>query len=237
MAQSEERKAPDRKKVAEQIAASLRETIVGGGLGPGDALPSERELASKFEVNRSSVREALLKLEAWGLIEIRHGGATRVRELVSAGLQILPFLLTTRGRVNRAILRDVHQLRSMFLGWCAEQAAIEADARDVERFEKALAAIDEAKGRPKELQRLDWAFFEALVAITGNRVLALIANVMGEVYERNAAVFLPLYEEGVFDPTHHAQAVAAIRARDAAAAGAAMRAHAATALRTVEREG
>lgn len=225
---------PDRKTVAEQIAASLRESIVGGRLNAGDALPSERELASKYEVNRSSVREALLRLEAWGLVEIRQGGATRVRELVSAGLQILPFLLTTRGRVNQAILRDVHEIRSMFLGWCAEQAALKADAHDVERLEKVLVAIGEAKGRPKVLQRLDWKFFEALVAITGNRVLSLIANVMGEVYERNAAVFLPLYERDVFEPAHHGKAVAAIRARNPVAARAAMQAHAATALRTGE---
>lgn len=224
----------DRKTVVEQIAATLRESILGGRLDAGAALPSERELASKFDVNRSSVREALLKLEAWGLVDIRQGGATRVRELVNAGLQILPFLLTTHGRVNRPILRDVHEIRSLFLGWCGERAALEANAGDVERLEKTLLEMEAAVDRPKVLQKLDWTFFEALVDISGNRVLSLLANVLGEVYERNAAAFLPIYERGVFDPKHHAAAVMAIRARNPEAAGAAMRAHAATAQRTLE---
>lgn len=224
----------DRKTVVEKIASSLRESILGGRLDAGAALPSERELASKFDVNRSSVREALLRLEAWGLVDIRHGGATRVRELVDAGLQILPFLLTTRGRVNRPILRDVHEIRSLFLGWCGERAALEAKAGDVDRLEKTLREMEEAAERPKALQKLDWVFFETLVDISGNRVLALLANVLREVYERNAAAFLPIYERGVFDSKHHAEAVTAIRARDSATAGAAMRAHASTALRTLE---
>ena len=82
-----------RLKLAEQLASSIRSAIIQGTYGPGDTLPSERDLAGQFEVNRSSVREAILRLEAWGLVEVKQGGGTRVRDfLTSAGLQVLPFL-------------------------------------------------------------------------------------------------------------------------------------------------
>lgn len=221
----------ERKKLADQIAASLREAIVGGRLTPGQALPSERELATRYEVNRSSVREALLRLEAWGLVEIRQGGATRVRDfLVSAGLQVLPFLVAPGGKVDHAMLRDLHELRSMFLGWTAERAAHLADAGAVARLDGIARALDDPKARPGELQQLDYGFFEELVRISGNRLLGLLSNVVREVYMSHRERFLPMYARGVFDASHHAKAVAAIRAGDAAAAAAAMRAHAQSAL-------
>ena len=87
-----------------------------------------------------------------------------------------------------------------------------------------------SRGRPSLSQELDYDFFEALVQITGNRPLLLFSNVVRAVYLRGRQRFLSLYAKEVFDPRHHERAVAAIRARDAVAAGAAMRAHATTAL-------
>lgn len=225
----------ERKKVADQIASSLQEAILGGRLSPGDALPSERELATRYEVNRSSVREALRRLESLGLVEIRQGGATRVRDfLVSAGLQVLPHLVQPEGRLDRDILRDLYEMRAMLLGWCAERAAVKADAEDVERLERIADALSEGRAGPAELQRLDYDFYEVLVQVIGNRVLALFSNVVREVYMSHADRFLPLYRAGVFDPANHRRAVEAIRARDPQGAGAALRAHADSALRALK---
>jgi GntR family transcriptional regulator, transcriptional repressor for pyruvate dehydrogenase complex len=225
-----------RRRVVEQVATSLREAIVGGRLSPGDPLPSERELASKFEVNRSSVREALHRLEAWGLVEIRHGGATRVRDfLVNAGLQVLPFVVESPGgRLDPQVLQDVHEIRAMLLGWCGEQAALKADAAAVERLRRLAAALEAPGVKAATLQKLDYDFFEELVKITGNRMLAFFANVVREIYLKNAARFEAMYRPGVFDPGHHRRAVLAIHARNAAKAGAAMRAHAESALSALE---
>ena len=48
--------------VAEQIAGKLRQAIIEGRLRPGDSLPSERDLADQYDVNRSSIREAMKRL-------------------------------------------------------------------------------------------------------------------------------------------------------------------------------
>src|SRR5438046_248644 len=101
--------------VAERIADTLKTAIVKGRLKPGEALPSERDLAEKYSVNRSSIREAVKRLQAWGLVQVRHGGATRVRDfLMNAGVDVLPMLVEV-GKVEPGILRDLHEIRSILL--------------------------------------------------------------------------------------------------------------------------
>ena len=56
------RAAPARRNIAERIARTLRASIVNGRLQPGEALPSERRLAERYDVNRSSIREAMQRL-------------------------------------------------------------------------------------------------------------------------------------------------------------------------------
>ena len=227
-------KTSTRRSVADRLARRLRDAIVGGRLRPGDELPSERELAVQYDVNRSSVREAMTRLEAWGLVQIRHGGATRVADfLLGAGLELLPHLVAVGGRVDPSILVDVHEIRGMLLGWCAEKAARLADPASVARLDALARQLTEARGA-RALQELDYEFFQALVAISGNRVLSLFSNVLREVYFGAREHFLPIYAKGVFDPAHHRRAVDAIRAHDAQKAGDAMRAHAQTAVRAAE---
>lgn len=223
-----------RQKVAERIAGSLRRAIVEGRFQPGDPLPSERDLADEYEVNRSSIREAMRRLEAWGLVKIRHGGATRVSDFfLSAGMDLVPYLVEVGAKVEPGILRDIHELRSMILGWCAEQAALRADPASTARLDELARRLSDPRAKPAVLQELDYDFFQALVAVSGNRILALVANLVREVYSKGKAHFAAMYARDVFDGAYHRKAVEAIRARDPAAAGAAMRAHAASALATL----
>lgn len=224
----------ERRKVAEQIADAVRERILGGSLRAGDALPSERDLAESYSVNRSSIREALRRLEALGLVDIRHGEATRVRDVLSSlDLSLLPMLFET-GRADPALLSELHEMRSMLLAWCAERAAEKADAASIARLEALVERMARPGAGSKELQELDFQFFELLVLVSGNRLLGLFTRLVREVYVRGRDRFVGMYAPGVLDVSHHRAAVQAIRMRDATAAGAAMRAHAASALKTLE---
>lgn len=130
-----------------------------------------RELAERYAVNRSSVREAVRRLEAWGLVQVRHGRATRVRDFVlSAGLEVLPHLVEASGAVDPDVLNDLHEVRAMLLGWTAEQAAHKADAASITWLDEIVRGMAKAHGRVERLQELDYDFFEQLVAIGGNRV-------------------------------------------------------------------
>lgn len=153
--------------------------------------------------------------------------------LLGAGLEVLPALVEL-GRVDPGILRELHELRGMLLGWCAERAAVLADEDAVARLSAIVDELESPKAKPQAVQVLDYDFFEALVQLTGNRLLVVFSNLVRDVYLRSPDRFLGLYRKGVFDPSLHRKAVNAIRAKNARAAGDAMRAHAATALNAEE---
>lgn len=226
----------ERRKVAEQIADTLRDAIVEGRLSAGQTLPSEREMAENYSVNRSSIREALRRLETLGLVEIRHGEATRVRDIFSTtDLSLLPMLFEMSRNLQPELLRDLHEIRVMLFCWCAEQAALKADASSVSRLETLVKKMSEPGVKPRELQELDFDFFEELVLISGNRVMSLFTKIVREIYMRGRDRFVGMYDREFFDPNHHKKAVQAIRKRDAHAATAAMKEHAASAFASLEK--
>lgn len=217
-----------KQKVSEQVAESIRDAIVSGEVREAESLPSERELAEKFGVNRSSVREALHRLEAWGLVQVRQGATTVVRSLLrSAGPELLPFLLAPGGQPDPKVIADLLAIRTMILGWTARQAALlEPSAADLEHLREIAGKLEEAGQTSEQLQVLDFDFFQELVHLTGNRVLTLFSNAIRQVYLEKPAVFAALYQPGKFDPKPHRRALAAIAAGDAEGAARAMEAHA-----------
>ena len=66
-------RAPDRRRLYEQLAAKLLDYVEVTGLRVGDRLPSERDLAEALRVSRASVRQATVALEVRGTLEVRHG--------------------------------------------------------------------------------------------------------------------------------------------------------------------
>lgn len=215
-----------RSRLAEQVAAAIRDAIVSGGYRSGESLPGERELADQFGVNRSSVREALHRLDAWGLVEVRHGGATRVADLFGrAGVHLLPYLLAPGGAVDPRLLRDVLELRVVLMGWSAAQAARRATPESLATIRAALDRLD-AASTIDDVQTGDYDVFAAMVAATGNRVLGILSDAIRRVYLQNGALFAALYGPGALDTTLHHRAVEAIAAGDAEAARVAMEAYA-----------
>src|SRR5216683_7779752 len=69
------------KRVFEEICERIRNELSSGTLRPGDKLPPERELAERFGVSRTAVRDAIRVLEFVGLVEPRQGEGTVVRDL------------------------------------------------------------------------------------------------------------------------------------------------------------
>jgi GntR family transcriptional regulator, transcriptional repressor for pyruvate dehydrogenase complex len=220
--------APVKKqKVSDQVAESIRDAIVTGQVRPSESLPSERELAERFGVNRSSIREALHRLEAWGLVQVRQGYATVVRNLLrTAGPELLPFLMAPEGKPDPKIFSDLLAMRTMILVWTARQAAMLGPRGDLDAL-RAIVAKLEAEGHSAEdLQVLDFDFFEELVHLTENRVLTLFSNTIRQVYLERPALFALLYQPEKFDPTPHRRALTAIAAGDPEGAARAMEAHA-----------
>jgi DNA-binding FadR family transcriptional regulator len=128
--------------VSAAVYDALRAEILGGVLAPGDGIPSERTLSERFAVNRHAVREAVKRLQQAGLVQVSHGGATRVLDWrVHGGLELLVDLPPD----NLDVVRAGYELRACIAADVAARAADRADDEDRARLAVCAAALREAR--------------------------------------------------------------------------------------------
>src|SRR6187399_3743270 len=97
----------NRRSVPEDVFEQILADVLSGEMQPGESLPSERRLAEVLGVSRPAVREALQRMAATRLVEVRHGGATTVRDFRRyAGMDLLPRLLVRRGKLDASDARS-----------------------------------------------------------------------------------------------------------------------------------
>src|SRR5438477_1312115 len=122
-------------RIYEEIVRQIKAMIAEGRLKSGDQLPPERDLAEKFLVSRTSVREALRALESVGLIEIRPGEGTFVKEVsVEALVEPLALVLLSQ----REMIGDLFEARRMLEPVIAGLAARRASREEVTEMERIL---------------------------------------------------------------------------------------------------
>src|SRR2546426_928581 len=146
-------------RIYEEIVRQVKQMIAEGRLKSGDRLPPERDLAEKFVVSRSSVREALRALESLGLVEIRAGEGTFVRE-VSVESLIEPLALMMVAQ--REAIAELFEARRLLEPGIAALAASRATLEEVAEMERILEeqAKEIAEGRTGLVQ--DAAFHGAI---------------------------------------------------------------------------
>jgi GntR family transcriptional repressor for pyruvate dehydrogenase complex len=230
-----------KRTLAQQVADSIKQSVLRGELSAGEALPTEPELAEQFGVSRAVVRDAVRLLSALGLVDVRHGRGMYITE---PGTDALAEALFIALRRRGASVWDVEELQQVLLpriiGFAAERATeeeitgLESQAeRCVEVFARVLEA-SEGEGRDlteTELSSIAEAygrFYELLYAASHNRVIALLARPLYRLHSLKSwdSDEEPVQgsverEREVFD-----QLLAAIRTRDPdAAVSAATRAY------------
>lgn len=185
MARSEADRGEYPLTAAERVANELTETILGT-LAPGAQIPSEADIAARFEVSRLTVREAVKMLVGRGLLHIGRGRRAIVREPDSS---VFAALLVAIVRNDPKGLFDLIELRmameSLSSGLAAKRAsragvqAIDAAMRDMRKSatEAADGANPEAEARFHES---DLQFHEAVAMASGNRVIAFIFEAMAK---------------------------------------------------------
>ena len=202
----------------------LLDGVLSGELDAGEELPGERALTAALGANRQAVREALQRLAAAGLVEIRHGGRTRVRDYRrDAGLDLLPrLLITSEGGVDAAVANGLMELRAC-LGVdaarrCAERATEGVRAAVTAQADKMTAAGSDLA----TLAVLDLGFWDAIIDGAGNIAYRLAFNGMRRTYEPIAELLRDVLADELTDHAGRSVIVAAVAAGDgnAAAAGA-----------------
>ncbi|MDI9917799.1 GntR family transcriptional regulator [Rhodococcus sp. IEGM 1379] len=157
--------------------------VLAGELAAGEALPSERKLAEAFGVSRPAVREAMQKLAQAGLVEVRQGESTSVRDFRrQAGPELLPQLLVRGGIPDLSVVRSVLEAREL-MG--PQIAALAARRVSPEHGIELHAAVDHlaATNDPVEQQNRALAFWEFVVDDADSIAFRLIFNSLRTAYE------------------------------------------------------
>lgn len=167
-----------RRKIHQDIAGQIRDLIRDGVLKPGDRLPSERELAERFQVGRGSLREAMRSLELQGMVVSRPGSGTYVS---SESLEPLAsIIVSTLTEANRD-LEDIFEVRHLLEPHIASLAAERSTVEDCDRM---MAAIEDQKIQIANGDTGvdgDTAFHFALAQGTQNPVLVKVISTMSDI--------------------------------------------------------
>lgn len=121
----------------EEIVTIIQNQILKGTITPGTKLPTEREMAETFNVNRTTLREAMRKLENLELLEIRHGDGIYARNFLESSNMDLIKGAFAIGEIKNTIL-DLLELRRVVMPEMAALAAERRTAADLTEFEQVI---------------------------------------------------------------------------------------------------
>ncbi|RBW69576.1 FadR/GntR family transcriptional regulator [Bacillus taeanensis] len=170
-----------RRKINEEVAEVLLEMINKGELKPGDKLDSVQQLAENFQVGRSAVREALSALRAMGLVEMKQGEGTYVREFDP---MMLTLPLSTAVLMNETDIIHLLEVRKILEVGAAGTAALRRTDEDLEVMLAALTKMRNGLGNEELGEKADLKFHFAIADATHNPILkGLMSNVSGMMVE------------------------------------------------------
>jgi len=221
---------------ATSIVAEALAQMVLGELAPGSKLPSEGDLATRFEVSRLTVREAVKMLAGRGLLDVGRGRRAVVKE--PSGIAFSDFLSTVIANDPKGLF-DLIELRISLEVQSATLAARRATRAGLAALEAAIAGMREAadagkagidpEGSETRFHEHDVGFHEALALSSGNRLVSYLFEAMATPLKRSFNLSRRGHDmrgHTVYDTiAAHEAILAAVRDGNPKAAGIAMREH------------
>ncbi|WP_373427804.1 FadR/GntR family transcriptional regulator [Arthrobacter sp. W4I7] len=214
--------------VVSEVAERLLAYFTSGDIAPGTRLPAERQLAASLGVGRSAVREALAALEILGIVVVRPGSGTYLRDGIS---ELLPRTLSWGMMLGAPRTRELVELRSGLEVQAAQLAAERITSEALERMKGNLEVMAANVNDLAAFVEADAAFHREIAEGSGNQVLQ-------ELLQSIRSLLRIWVDRALTDEGHAAAALkehteihAALEARDPAAVSATMRSHMETASR------
>ena len=204
--------------LSERLADDIVEIIRQESLAPGDLMASSRELAQRFDVTTPTVREALRRLEATGVVEFRHGSGTYVGTGFSRTLLVNPHLPRESGD-------SVLELAEARLVLEPPIVATAARVRDDEWLAQIERSTVNALHPPRFDDEAPVHFHVALAAATGNTLLRETVEALLFVRSREQVEIRHRYHDRERDHAEHMEIYTAVKDRDAEAAERLTREH------------
>jgi len=199
--------------VIDALAAYVEEARIG----LGDKLPSERMLCERLQVSRPTVREALKRWEALGIVEMRKGSGVYLRKAVGRNIVHVPLVLSRSSNV-KDLLHGL-QVRRALEGEAAAICAASASADRIATIEKALDRMEAAHAVGNSSEE-DWEYHQSIIEATGNPLFTQIVQSMRDLVHQfwENPLQIPNFAEASF-PFHRTM-FDAIARRDPATARA-----------------
>lgn len=204
------------KSLAAQARQAIKEGIREGVIGPG-AFYSEQNLADRLSVSRTPVREAVLQLSREGLLEVVPQRGFRLRE------------------ISDQERREVFELRALLEGHVVKKLALAIQDQDLAELDAILQEQTRAVGDRGRFLDADERFHLRLVELAGfSRARDFLMALRDTVWLLGlTALGLPSRSEDVIE--EHRAIVEALRRRDGAGAGRAVRHHIRSTRKAIER--
>lgn len=165
------RKVGKKETLSKEIVKQIEQAILKNEYEPGDKIPSENEMCEIFDVSRTAVREAIQKLSARGLIEVKKGSGIYVKEYaekyVTDAMELYLEL-----NLNKEYLMNVMEIRKLFEPQLARMAAENRTEEDIEKISKTIEELDacDVKDFKKEGE-LDKKFHSQIADSCGNPLI------------------------------------------------------------------
>ena len=177
----------------DQIAGALIHDILAGRYRVQERLPSERDLATRFEANRGAVREAMKKLEQIGLAEIQPGGA-RVKSPQEASLDVISHMLAEGELPDQKLVDQILVVMTGLMTVAAEQTVELATDEEIEHIRQLTQPLTKDGLNEAEHTLARFELFQAIMTTNNNLPLQLIARTLFSQFVPNMQA-LREYEE------------------------------------------
>lgn len=219
-------------RLSDVVRDRLLDAIRDADLPAGAKLPSERELAERFGVSRTVVREAVRDLVAQGVLDGGSGTGARVARTDDGPQGSFAQFLRRRNLLDPDKLYEVRETLELKVVALATQRASDEDLALVRR---AHLTMVEAGGDPEAASRADVDFHRSIAKAADNDLFLLLVDSLRDVLleMRLATLALPGRLESVC--AQHDAVITAIEQRDPDAAVTAMRKHLKDSLRAFQR--
>jgi GntR family transcriptional regulator, transcriptional repressor for pyruvate dehydrogenase complex len=210
-----------RRKTYELVAERLLTLVSSQHLAPGDLLPSERELVTRFSVGRSSIREALRMLESKGVITSEANGGFVIAPFGNALNHSLGFLHS----VDQADVDELFEVRRIIEGEAAALAAGRRTDDELGQMGEQIRAMMAGIASEEAFAHADLRFHLLIAEASRNRLIAGLMDAIRALLQRVLALSFHVPGSAEAAIEMHRQIVAAIAAGQPDAARAAMAEH------------
>jgi len=209
-------------RLSEEIVEQIEKLVLSKELRVGYPLPSERELARRFQVSRQALREAMRILVQKGLVQVHPGRGTFVAQPCAS---FLSDPLHTYLCLNPHLARDFLESRLVIETETAFMAAERATDDNLLAIKRALEDLEASLAYPNGFIEADLNFHTELAQATGNQVLALLVVSLRGALRESIRYFASKPEIVDQSPIIHRRIYDAVAARKSEAARQAMREH------------